>query len=170
MPARPRVAGSLRSGGRQDNAPSVVLRADLTAVREALKEITGALDRAGLHLEELGSVELVMAEALNNIVEHAYAGTEGEIRLWWTLGPGGLFVRITDTGRAMPKGKGPLAVRTSARDHAAKVPEGGFGWFLITGLARNIVYRRDRSENVLTFRMAVGDASRGLAQAGARQV
>lgn len=42
------------------------------AVRKALKELLDGLAPLDLDIEEMGTVELVMAEALNNIVEHAY--------------------------------------------------------------------------------------------------
>ncbi|WP_375174142.1 ATP-binding protein [Pseudooceanicola sp.] len=138
--------------------PALVLRADSIAVRQALAQVVAQLADQGLTIEELGSVELVLAEALNNIVEHAYAGEPGgEIQLWWTLSPRGLHVRIADSGREMPDGRMPLNLGKCAADHAAIVPEGGFGWFLIAGLARNIVYRREGGVNILTFRMIVGE-------------
>lgn len=130
------------------------------SVRQALHTLIGHLNSLRLEDEELGSVELVVAEALNNIVEHAYRGREGgEIQLWWTLGRTGLHVRIADTGRQMPDGWVPLMMSRDAADHAALVPEGGFGWFLIAGLAHNVVYRREKNVNTLTFRMVVGDAN-----------
>jgi len=140
-------------------APALVLRAEAMAVRDALARVIDQLRGQGLGVEELGSVELVLAEALNNIVEHAYGDMGGEIQLWWTLGPRGLQVRIADHGAAMPDGKAPLTFGQCAVDHAAIVPEGGFGWFLITGLAHNIVYRRESGINILTFRVIVGDAA-----------
>jgi serine/threonine-protein kinase RsbW len=42
------------------------------AVRKALKELLDGLASLDLDIEEMGTVELVMAEAPNNIVEHAY--------------------------------------------------------------------------------------------------
>jgi serine/threonine-protein kinase RsbW len=42
------------------------------AVRKTLKELLDGLASLDLDIEEMGTVELVMAEALNNIVEHAY--------------------------------------------------------------------------------------------------
>lgn len=140
--------------------PALVLQADSFAVRDALAIVVETLEKSDLSTEELGSVELVLAEALNNIVEHAYRRREdGEIQLWWTLGRTGLHVRIADTGRQMPDGWVPLMMSRDAADHAALVPEGGFGWFLIAGLAHNVVYRREKNVNTLTFRMVVGDAN-----------
>ena len=158
------IAG--QGGAVRGTAPALVLQADPLAVRAALSQVVRWLEEQGLGLEEQGTVELVLAEALNNIVEHAYLGRGGEIQLWWTLGPGGLHVRLADSGQQMPGGTAPLTLGRCPGDHAALVPEGGFGWFLITGLARNIVYRRERGLNVLTFRLIVGEACAGGAPAG----
>ena len=133
-----------------------VLPATSLAVRETLSHLFDRPDGLVLPAGLRDKAQIVLAEVLNNIVEHAYQGDpDGEIQLWWTLGPSGLHVRIADSGRAMPDGKLPLALERRAADHAALVPEGGFGWFLIAGLAHNIVYRRERGMNVLTFRMVV---------------
>lgn len=159
------LRGGGRKGGVHCEPPALVLTADAMSVRAALGKFVAQLEDHGLGLEELGSVELVVAEALNNIVEHAYGPSgSGDIQLWWTLGHRGLHVRIADNGKPMPEGRAPLIHDSCARDYAAQVPEGGFGWFLITGLARNIVYRRERGMNVLTFRIVVGE-SRGAAAA-----
>ena len=141
--------------------PALVLPADSFAVRAALEVVIRQLTELGLEVEELGTVELVLAEVMNNVIEHAYRGRDdGELQLWWTLGRGGLHVRLADTGAAMPDGRLPVVDVPSAEAHAATVPEGGFGWFLIGGLARNVVYRREGGTNVLTFRVVVGDAQR----------
>ena len=42
------------------------------AVRTALGRIIDGLGPLSLDPEEIGTVEIVMAEALNNVVEHAY--------------------------------------------------------------------------------------------------
>jgi anti-sigma regulatory factor (Ser/Thr protein kinase) len=47
------------------------LKAELEAVRVALSSLIGALKQDGLEQEELSSVEIVLAETLNNIVFHA---------------------------------------------------------------------------------------------------
>ncbi|GGE45470.1 hypothetical protein GCM10011360_35820 [Primorskyibacter flagellatus] len=140
-----------------EGAANVLLRAEPMAVRGALQELVCQLETLPLDPEELGTVELVVAEALNNIVEHAYGGQRaGDVRLYWTAGATGLHLRITDDGSPMPDGRLPVGGTPGTWDHLSLVPEGGFGWFLISGLARNIVYRRDRGQNVLTFRLAVG--------------
>jgi serine/threonine-protein kinase RsbW len=154
------VAGSsveARVGGAGVGAARIVLRAEPLAVRCALCDLVGQMTELSLDTEELGTVELVVAEVLNNIAEHAYRGrAAGEIRIDWTAGATGRHLRITDDGDPMPGGRLPAGRAPIGWDHEASVPEGGFGWSLISALARNIVYRRDRGQNVLTFRLAVG--------------
>ena len=36
------------------------------------------------------------------------------------------------------------------------LPEGGFGWFLIQDLAKDVLYARVENENRLSLRLAVG--------------
>jgi len=139
---------------------TIALKSDAMSVRHALARLIGQLHHLGLDDEELGAVELVAAEALNNIVEHAYkSDPDGAILLTWTFGASGLHIKIEDNGVPIPSDKPPLSPIPCARDHAALVPEGGFGWFLIQGLARNIVYRREHGCNVLTYRMVVGQTA-----------
>lgn len=134
----------------------VTLDPDLAAVRAALNTIITHLSQDGLDQEELWSVEIVLAEALNNIVLHAYAdGPADRIALTWSRGPRGYHFHVMDRGAAMPKGRLPLS-NNSNLEHAQTIPEGGFGWFLIRDLARDIDYRRLDGENHLRFRLAVG--------------
>ncbi|MEC8668753.1 MAG: ATP-binding protein [Pseudomonadota bacterium] len=134
-------------------------------VRAALADLRRRLSPLGFEEEELGSVELVTAEALNNIVEHAHGGnSHGQIRLTWDFGATGLLIRIEDDGTPMPDGRMPLMDHAGAPEppaHLPDLPEGGFGWFLITALARNVQYRRERDLNVLTYRLAVGLVGQG---------
>ena len=102
---------------------------------------------------------IVLAEALNNIVEHAYAGTCcGEITLTLWQSEGEVACRITDRGHAMPDEVLPAGV---LKDHAesAELPEGGFGWFLIRTLSRDLRYARLGTLNELTFVLG-GEQSR----------
>lgn len=99
-----------------------------------------------------GIVELVLAEALNNIVEHAYAKDEpGEILMAATLTPARLICLLSDHGTALPGLKlpgGGLPDHDVARDD---LPEGGFGWFLIRDLTDRIDYRHRDGWNLLTL-------------------
>lgn len=127
------------------------------AVREALSQLLTALRPLHLDVEEAGTVELVLAEAMNNIVEHAYPSgdTPGPILISCDHQADGLHVQIKDSGRPMPGGQTPIGLAVDVDVDLIDLPEGGFGWFLIKDLAKDVLYRRVGSANHLSFRLAV---------------
>ena len=126
-------------------------------VRRALGDILTALEPLDLSAEEAGAVELVLAEALNNVVEHAFdAADPGTIELRLHHGERGLLCLIRDNGAAMPRGVPPLGRRVDPKTEPGSAPETGFGWFLIRAVARDLIYRRTGDRNELSFRIAVG--------------
>lgn len=86
---------------------SLSFPADPGEVRRALAQILAAPPVARLAAEDRGTVELVLAEVLNNIVEHAYAGGTGPVEVDLAARAGGLACRIGDAGRAMPQDRPP---------------------------------------------------------------
>ncbi len=123
--------------------------ADPEEVRVALGRVNDGLAALGTIPDAMGRVELVLAEVLNNIVEHAYAGMRGEIALQLAPGDMALSCRVADHGRPMPGGDLPPG--RLPLDAAAELPEGGFGWHLIRLLAQDLRYARTEGQNVLTF-------------------
>lgn len=97
--------------------------------------------------------ELVLAEVLNNVVEHAYAVREGYIELDLRHCDGALACTVTDTGRPMPRGTPPSGNEMVVNVPLEDVPEGGFGWFLIRSLTHELAYRRERGANRLSFKL-----------------
>jgi serine/threonine-protein kinase RsbW len=130
------------------------------ATRRNLIEVLKSLAPLDLEPEELSTVELVLAEVLNNIVEHAYPADcpAGPIRTRCQHLADGLHFTISDQGFAMPGGATPLGFSPNVDVELDDLPEGGFGWFLIKDLAKDIHYDRRGSENQLKFRIAVGYA------------
>ena len=66
----------------------LVIPGDALAVRQALQAMVEALTLRGLHACDRGTAEIVLAEVLNNIVEHAFEGRAGEIEvknLYWVI-------------------------------------------------------------------------------------
>ncbi len=124
-------------------------------VRNGLAQVMQALSPLNLDVEECGTVELVLAEAMNNIVEHAYPNGDdpGPIHLSCSHAPDGLHVTIRDAGRPMPNGATPIGAAVNVNVDFDDLPEGGFGWFLIKDLAKDVEYRRMNDENHLTFRL-----------------
>lgn len=49
----------------------------------------------------------------------------------------------------------PLGLAAKTDVDFMDMPEGGFGWFIIKDLAKDIVYRRQNGENLLDLRIAV---------------
>ena len=135
----------------------LVVEAEAEAVRAALLSVSEALR---LPADEASTVEIVLAEAMNNVVEHAYAGGPGRMTLELRAAPDGLHCRLADRGRPLPKGRMPLGGAMPAGVAAPDLPEGGFGWFLIRQLAHGLRHRRVEgrggAENRLTFRLSVG--------------
>ncbi|WP_417260492.1 ATP-binding protein [Celeribacter sp.] len=134
----------------------VAMNASNTSVRKALQSLKTALSERGFLPEEITSIELVLAETLNNIVEHAYCDLgEGPINVKISEEPNGLIFQVMDRGRPMPNGQPPLGILAAIDDNIAELPEGGFGWFLIRELAHDLVYEHDGTSNVFSFRMNI---------------
>lgn len=126
-------------------------------VRRMLGAIVAQLEAYGLTREEIGSAEVVIAEALNNIVEHAFLEVpDGRIDLALRQTGRGLYVDIADSGAAMPGGAPPLGDPVDPSAPREDMPEGGFGWFLIRALVHDLDYERTGDVNHLSFRIAVG--------------
>ncbi len=127
-------------------------------IRKALSHVLTKLKPLALSLEEEGTVELVLAEVLNNIAEHAYCQNPNgliELRIRPVAGKG-LLCSICDTGLPMPNGEAPLGQPVNPNCQMQNLPEGGFGWFLIRDLTRDLAYSRKNEKNILSFRISVG--------------
>lgn len=95
--------------------------------------------------------ELVLAEVLNNIAEHAYRGRVGPIVLRLKPCAGGVFCLLSDDGVAMPGGGLPEGQRPGIDVARDDLPEGGFGWHLIRLLTSRLRYDRRSGCNRLGF-------------------
>ncbi len=128
-------------------------------VRETLGLVRGDLMRLGVNQEHWDTAEIVLAEVLNNVVEHGYAEEGGgAITLNLEITPQALHVQVRDQGRAFPGLTLP-----DARSHdltaldVDALPEGGFGWALIHHLTQDLAYVRKAGENRLSFAIATPD-------------
>ena len=126
--------------------------ADPFAVRATLAALMQSAPVAGLDAERCEIAEQVLAEVLNNVAEHAYAGGTGDITVTLWRCPAGLSCLIVDQGRAMPDGRLPPGLLPDAANVAlSDLPEGGFGWHLIRTLTADLHYVRDQGQNRLSF-------------------
>jgi serine/threonine-protein kinase RsbW len=139
---------------------TLVLPGDAAAVHDGLQALFGTLLSRGLAPSDRDTAELVLAEVLNNIVEHAYARDGGLIEITLSRRPGELVCRVTDTGAPLPQGtlpEGRLPAADLSTLQLADLPEGGFGWFLIRSLSHDLSYQRENGQNRLSFRLQMTD-------------
>ena len=110
----------------------------------------------GTNPEDADSLRLCLAEALTNIVEHAYGGVEGQpIHADVHLKPSGYQVQLTDEGRPMPGGRLPEVSVDFDTDDFESLPENGLGWLLIRSEMDNVGYERRDGFNVLRLEKQV---------------
>lgn len=122
------------------------------AVRGLLATLMRDLSTADVPDGACGMVELVLAEALNNVVEHAYRGAPGGVITVHTALRGNvLSLRITDDGAPLPGGALPHPDDPALPGPRADLPEGGFGWRLIHALTTRLDYTRTGGRNRLTL-------------------
>ena len=135
-----------------------VFEADFRWVRRKVQLAMEALARTGIGADDLSSIEIVLAEVLNNVVEHAYPReAPGKIRLIIRRRRNSLIFEISDFGKPMPQGRAPVGTHPMGGDEGEETtPEGGFGWFLIREIVDDLVYDRREDQNHLVFRMALG--------------
>jgi serine/threonine-protein kinase RsbW len=134
------------------------LISDPFAVRDTLVELRAAWDQSTLDAELCDTAEQVLAEVLNNIVEHAHAeSTDGRIVLSVKAGNDGFRFDVRDNGLPMPKGQLPAGSPADVDAPLDDLPEGGFGWFLIRALAEDLAYLCEGDWNVFRFRIAIAE-------------
>lgn len=119
-------------------------------VRGVLLALRACLAASDVPEDCLSSVEIATAEALNNIVEHAFRGRDAQdIRITAALTGDRLRLCIRDRGNALPGERLPGGTRPDPTAPLDALPEGGFGWFLIRDLTDRVIYRRIGEENLL---------------------
>lgn len=136
--------------GPERHGLHLVITSDPLAVRAGLVRLMASPSLYNLNDAARGTAEIVLAEVLNNIVEHAYADMSGEIHITLCTQADGVVVAIRDQGHPFPQEtlpQGALPQTYASHD----LPEGGFGWFLIRSLVQNLTYRRDTTSNHLSF-------------------
>jgi len=125
--------------------------------RDALVEIGRRLHAHITDNAAIEKAELVLAEVLNNVVEHAYSSCEiGSVSLDINIGEDHLKFRVRDTGLAMRTLVLHSGGQASPDMPRKDLPEGGFGWFLIRSLSHEIMYCRQNNTNQLSFTINLG--------------
>lgn len=144
--------------GRADSLHLVFLASPF-AIRDNLALLIAAAPLCQLSPDARGTAELVLAEVLNNIAEHAYAAGPGPVAVTLTRDCTGIRCLVVDQGHAMPGGTLPEGALPQPGTTLGDLPEGGFGWHLIQSLTRDLDYVRTGGCNRLSFLLPVqGDA------------
>lgn len=122
------------------------------AIRDGLQRMLALPPLCGLPEDRRGNAELVLAEVLNNVAEHAYAEGPGQVVVSIARMAQGLRCVIVDQGKAMRGGALPEGrLQASLGLPLDNLPEGGFGWHLIRRLTLDLGYRRVDGCNRLEF-------------------
>ncbi len=127
----------------------LTVQGDAVSVSDGLRRVMALPFWSPMSADFATSAELVLAEVLNNVAEHAYAGTSGEIEVSLERTAAGVAIRVADRGGPMPQNRLPEGAAPDPRD----LQEGGFGWHLIRSLARDLTYRRLDGWNLFSFRI-----------------
>lgn len=129
------------------------ISADPLTVRTAL-HTTVARFAGQISSDEASTLELVLAEVMNNIVEHSYCnGRNGKITLSIVRDGDGLSCSVSDDGVPLPPGCLAPQLPPKTDCEIEDLPEGGFGWYLIRDLTRDLGYRREGDCNLLAFHL-----------------
>jgi len=139
------------------------INADPIAVRDAIISVMISLQQEfPPNLEGIVSTEIVLAEVLNNIVEHSYEGSNmGTIHVSVLCNDDMISIETRDYGMPMPGLTPPNPDQDELPMAVEDLPEGGFGWFFIRTLSSLMEYRRSGKQNIFCVQipLAVPDQS-----------
>ena len=158
-PAAPRRRGDGAASGSRRQRPRgasirIAFRSDPETVHRAVVRLRRWIEAAGAPAGPAADAELVLAEVLNNVAEHAYPDRPGPVAVALHMVGGFLICRVRDRGRPLPDGALPGAALPPRDGPRADLPEGGFGWYLIRTLAFGVRYRRHGGESTLRLVLA----------------
>lgn len=135
--------------------------AEPTKVTSDLADLISKLSQVIQDTSAMGTIEIVLAEVLNNITEHAYEDRGyGAINTRISVAPDSMFVTLVDYGKPMPGLSLPEGKQADLNVALDDLPEGGFGWFMIRELTQDLHYGRQNDQNHLTFRIPLQTSDR----------
>lgn len=122
---------------------------NLSQVRELSGVLHGFCEKHEFSEILTGQLELILVEAVNNVIEHAYQNKEG-LPIDATFETDSTEVKITimDRGIAILE---PLHETEGAMPDIGELPEGGWGIALIHSLADRVEHFRENGSNTLVI-------------------
>lgn len=102
--------------------------------------------------ELMGQLELILVEAINNIIEHAYQNKDGNpIQVGFSFIGGDVLMTLQDEGSAVPEEIVSIKESDSVMPNISDLPEGGWGLGLINMLADRIEFSVKDGMNILVL-------------------
>ncbi len=134
------------------------IRLSIDSRLEQVRVLSGALRGIGKELalseSEIGQLELMMVEAVNNVIEHAYEFKTGnDVRVRLAYSPTEVHLIISDCGKAIPD---MVQAQAGEMPDPESLPEGGWGLGLIHALADSCRYMHDPEGNHLYVSKQLG--------------
>ncbi len=140
------------SGAGAASALALTLKNRRDAVEEARQAVDRLLAPHDPSAKLLFNVELILEEALMNLIWHAFPdGTEHPIRLSVQVEPDDIVMRFEDDGVPFNPLTAPAPKLPTSIDDA--VP-GGLGLMLVRKSSRSVDYERLAGRNCMTVRVA----------------
>jgi len=128
--------------------------------RSGIGSVIERLRAMGLPEVRAIEVQIALAEAVNNVVEHAYTdAAPGDVRIRCNLDADQLLINIHDAGLPMPGARLPEGKPADLTVPLEELPEGGYGWFLIRELTSDVQYESKSGNNQLSLRFEVSATS-----------
>lgn len=127
---------------------TLVLPAGLSHLPAFIGAVAEAAENAGVPPRTRLEIELVLEEALVNIMSYAYEGTEGDIQVVCGKEKGAFVIEITDSGKDFDMTSLPAPDLTTGIEER-KI--GGLGVYFIKKLAGRAAYRRVDGKNIFSM-------------------
>jgi len=125
---------------------------DFLSVRGALAGIRNDFLHQGHRDEQFLKIEMVLAEALNNIAEHGGPSVhKSPITIRWQYEKGLFSATLNDKGHPYPAAAIPDTGNPRLDAEDTDLPEGGFGWHIICQLCDTVCYQRIADQNQLAI-------------------
>ena len=128
---------------------SILLANDLSEISRLYEFIEGLGEDFSLSPDIVFNLNLVLEEAVVNVINYAYPKEEHEsIYLSARMHEGSIILVLTDTGKEFDPTAAPEADVTLSADERQI---GGLGIFLIRQIMNEVKYERIEGKNVLTL-------------------